>query len=317
MKKINFINKVFLAGMVGILFAACEEGDKVIDQIVEAETRGSILRTIEITENTIEYDVPTSTLLSGGFGATVEVQDQENGELLQSLDVYLGYSDNTSDKGTSTIGDTEILVQSYSLSDGTIGPNGLPRFTYTATADEMQSALGLTGDDMFGGDAFTIRFEIVRTDGAVYSAADNSGTLTGSYFNSPFEYTAVMVCGPKPTQAGTWTVDMQDAFGDGWQPTSADGGGPGIIITLSDGTVYEIGLCSDYDDFGFGCTPGASEGSTTFDVPAGQTAAATIDFQGDFWGEMSFQLYTPAGNLVADVGAGTDAGLIEIDYCAD
>jgi len=317
MKKINFINKVFLAGMVGILFAACEDSDKVIDQIVEAETRGSILRTIEVTENTIDYDVPTSTLLSGGFGATVEVQDQENGNLLQSLDVYLGYSDNTSDKGSSTIGDTEVLVQSYSLSDGTIGPNGLPRFTYTATADEMQSALGLTGEEIFGGDAFTIRFEIVRTDGAVYSAADNSGTLTGSYFNSPFEYTSTLVCGPKPTQAGTWTVDMQDAFGDGWQPTTGDGGGPGIIITLSDGTVYEIGLCTPYEVEAFPCTPGDSEGTATFEVPAGQTAAATIDFQGDFWGEISFQIYTPAGNLVADVGTGTAAGLIEIDYCAD
>lgn len=317
MKKINFINKVFLAGMVGILFAACEDSDKVIDQIVEAETRGSILRTIEVTENTIDYDVPTSTLLSGGFSATVEVQDQENGNLLQSLDVYLGYSDNTSDKGSSTIGDTEVLVQSYSLSDGTIGPNGLPRFTYTATADEMQSALGLTGEEIFGGDAFTIRFEIVRTDGAVYSAADNSGTLTGSYFNSPFEYTSTLVCGPKPTQAGTWTVDMQDAFGDGWQPTTGDGGGPGIIITLSDGTVYEIGLCTPYEVEAFPCTPGDSEGTATFEVPAGQTAAATIDFQGDFWGEISFQIYTPAGNLVADVGTGTAAGLIEIDYCAD
>jgi len=317
MKKINFISKVFLAGMVGILFAACEDSDKVIDQIVEAETRGSILRTIEVTENTIDYDVPTSTLLSGGFSATVEVQDQENGNLLQSLDVYLGYSDNTSDKGSSTIGDTEVLVQSYSLSDGTIGPNGLPRFTYTATADEMQSALGLTGEEIFGGDAFTIRFEIVRTDGAVYSAADNSGTLTGSYFNSPFEYTSTLVCGPKPTQAGTWTVDMQDAFGDGWQPTTGDGGGPGIIITLSDGTVYEIGLCTPYEVEAFPCTPGDSEGTATFEVPAGQTAAATIDFQGDFWGEISFQIYTPAGNLVADVGTGTAAGLIEIDYCAD
>lgn len=317
MKKINFINKVFLAGMVGILFAACEDSDKVIDQIVAEETRGSILRTIEITENTIDYDVPTSTLLGGGFGATVEVQDQENGDLLQSLDVYLGYNDNTSDKGSSTIGDTEILVQSYSLSDGTIGPNGLPRFTYTATAEEMQSALGLTGEDIFGGDAFTIRFEIVRTDGRVYSAADNSGTLTGSYFNSPFEYTSTLVCGPKPTQAGTWTIDMQDAFGDGWQPTTADGGGPGIIITLSDGTVYEIGLCTPYEDEEFDCTPGDSEGTATFDVPAGQTAAAEIDFQGDFWGEISFQIYTPEGNMVADVGPGTEAGLIEIDYCAD
>jgi len=317
MKKSNFINKFFLVGMVGLLFTACEDGDKIIDEITAAETRGSILRTIEVAESEVVYDIATSTLLSGGFEATVEVQDQENGNLLQSLDVYLGYSDNTSDLGNSTIGDNEILVESFTLSDGTISDVGLPRFTYSTTAAEMQSALGLTGENIFGGDAFTIRFEIVRTDGAVYSAADNSGTITGSYFSSPFEYNAVLVCGPKPAQAGTWTIEMQDAFGDGWQPTTGDGGGPGIIITLSDGTVYEIGLCTPYEDEAFDCTAGDSEGTATFEVPAGQTAASVIDFQGDFWGEISFQIFTPAGNQVADIGTGTAAGPIAIDYCAD
>jgi hypothetical protein len=317
MKNIKFKNRLLLVGMVGLLFTACSDADNVIDQIIEGETRGSALRTIEVTENTIEYDVPTSTLLSGGFSATVEVQDQESGNLLSALEVYLGYSDNTSDRGNSTIGDTEVLVQTFSPADGTIGEFGLPRFTYSTTATEMQSALGLSGDDIFGGDAFTIRFEIVRTDGARYSVADNSGTLTGSYFNSPFEYTATLVCGPKPTQAGTWRVEMQDAFGDGWQPTTADGGGPGIIITLSDGTVFEIGLCTPYEDPGYACTSGDEAGEATFEVPAGQTDAAVIDFQGDFWGEISFQIFTPSDNLVADIGAGTAAGAIEIDYCAD
>lgn len=317
MKNIKFKNRFFLVGMVGLLFTACEEGNQVVDQITAAEKRGSILRTIEVTESEIEYDIPSLSLVGGGFSATVEVQDQENGNLLQSLDVYIGYNDKTSDRGNSTIGDSEVLVQSFTLADGTISDVGLPRFTYTATAAELQSAIGISGDQIFGGDAFTIRFEIVRTDGEVYSAADNSGTITGSYFNSPFEYEAVMVCAPKPTQEGTWTVDMQDAFGDGWQPTTGDGGGPGLIVTLSDGTVYEIGLCTPYEDPGYACTDGVEEGSTTFDVPAGQTAAAVFDFQGDFWGEISFQIYSPAGNLVASVGTGSAAGPIAIDYCAD
>lgn len=317
MKKNKFNNRLLLVGMVGVLFTACSEGDQPFDEIVAAEKRGSIARTIEVAESEIDFDIPSSSITGGGFSATVEVQDQENGNLLQSLDVYIGYNDKTSDKGDSSVGDTEVLVESFSLADGTLGPQGLPRFTYAATGTEMQSALGIPGEDIFGGDAFTIRFEIVRTDGEVYSAADNSGTLTGSYFSSPFEYEAALVCGPKPTQAGTWTVDMQDSFGDGWQSTTGDGGGPGIIITLSDGTVYELGLCTPYEDPGYDCTDGDSEGTATFEVPPGQTAAALIDFQGDFWGEISFQIFTPAGNLVADVGTGTAAGPIEIDYCAD
>ena len=317
MKKHKFINRLLLVGMVGVLFAACSEGDQVFDEIISAEKRGSIIRTVEVTQSEIEYDIPSESLIGGGFSATVEVQDQENGNLLQSLDVYIGYNDKTSDKGDSSVGDTEVLVESFSLADGTIGPVDLPRYTYSATAAELQAAVGIPGNEIFGGDAFTIRFEIVRTDGEVYSAADNSGTITGSYFSSPFEYEASLICGPKPTQAGTWTVDMQDSFGDGWQSTTGDGGGPGIIVTLSDGTVYELGLCTPYEDPGYACTDGDSEGTATFEVPAGQTAAALIDFQGDFWGEISFQIYTPAGSLVADIGTGTAAGPIEIDYCAD
>ena len=317
MKKISFINRLLLVGMVGILFTACEEGDNVFDQIVDAETRGSILRTIEVTENEIQYDVPTSTLTGGGFSATVEVQDQENGDLLSGLEVYIGYNDNTSSRGNSTIGDSEVLITTLSPADGTIGEFGLPRFTYSATAAEMQTALGLGPDDMFGGDAFTIRFEIVRTDGARYSAADNSGTLTGSYFSSPFEYTSTLVCAPKPIQEGTWRVVMQDAFGDGWQPTTADGGGPGLIVTLGDGTTFEIGLCTPYEDPGYACTDGDSEGEATFDVPAGQTEAASFAFQGDFWGEISFQIFSPAGNQVGALGSGASAQEVAIDYCAD
>ncbi len=303
--------------MVGILFTACEDGENVIDEIFDAETRGSILRTIEVTENEIEYDVPTSTLVSGGFSATVEVQDQESGGLLSALEVYIGYSDNTSDRGNSTVGDDEVLVRTFTPDEGTIGEFGLPRFTYSATAAELQSAIGVGPDDIFGGDAFTIRFEIVRTDGARYSAADNSGTLTGSFFSSPFEYTATLVCAPKPIQEGTWRVTMQDDFGDGWQPTTADGGGPGLIVTLGDGTVFEIGLCTPYEDPGYDCTSGDEEGEATFVVPPGQTEAASFAFQGDFWGEMSFQIFTPAGNQVGALGIGSEAQEVPIDYCAD
>jgi len=311
------MKKIISLIVLSIIVISCSDSDKVFDQIVDAETRGSTLRTIEITQNEIDYDVPSSTLVGGGFSATVEVQDQESGNLLSSLDVYIGYSDNTADAGNSTIGSDEVLVQSFTLADGTIGEFGLPRFTYSTTATEMQSALGLTGGDIFGGDNFTIRFAIVRTDGATYSAADNSGTITGSYFSSPFEYTSTLVCAPKPTTPGVWTVNMEDSYGDGWQPTTADGGGPGLTVTLSDGTVFEIGICTPYEEPGYPCSGADSAGTATFTVPDGLTGAAVWRWNGDFWGEMSAEIVSPGGNTVATVSSGTEAFDIPIDYCAD
>jgi len=300
-----------------LLFVGCDEGDTVFDDIRNNETRGAAVRTVEVTENEIQYDVPTSTLTGGGFSATVEVQDQENGNLLSELNVYIGYNDNTAAQGNSTVGDAEVLARTFTLADGTIGEFGLPRFTYTASATELQSAIGVTGADIFGGDQFTIRFEVVQLDGSTYSAGDNSGTLTGSFFSSPFEYTSTLVCAPKPTTPGVWTVNMEDSYGDGWQPTTANGGGPGLTITLSDGTVIEIGMCTPYEAPGYPCVDGPSAASTTFTVPPGLTDAAVFQWNGDFWGEMSATIVTPNGNTVASISSGTGAGPIAIDFCAD
>lgn len=295
-----------------LLATSCEDPDVVIDEVTAGTERGAVLRTVNLISNEIPIGNDDSN-----FAVEVEIQDSENGDLVSSVEVYLGFRDNTVEEGETDLDTDEVLVETIDPSSFEIGPFGLPRFGYQITLPEMLAALPITGADVNGSDQFTIRFELVLTDGRRYSFADNTGTLTGSFFSSPFLYTATVVCPPKAPTAGTWTVEMQDAFGDGWQPTTGDGGGPGLIVRLSDGTVYEIGLCTPYEDPGYSCTSGTSAGTATFDVPAGLTEPAEFDFQGDFWGEISFQIITPNGNLVADVPAGTDAGLITIDFCQD
>jgi len=302
---------ILIAG-AALLATSCDDGDAVIDQITAETERGAILRTVEVISN----EIPIGSADSN-FAVEAEIQDSENGDLTQSVEVYIGFRDNTVADGETDLDTEEVLIETLDTSTFEDGPFGLPRFSYQIALPEMVAALPISDTDVDGSDQFTIRFELVLTDGRRFSFEDNTNTITGSFFSSPFLYTATVVCPPKAPTAGTWTVDMQDAFGDGWQPTTADGGGPGLIITLSDGTVYEIGLCTPYEDPGYACTDGASSGTATFDVPDGLTEAAEFDFQGDFWGEMSFQIITPNGNIVADVPAGTDAGLIAIDFCKD
>ncbi|RNC89275.1 MAG: hypothetical protein ED555_07175 [Allomuricauda sp.] len=310
MKNIKLLYSLVLTSL--IVLVSCEEGDKVFDQIVEQETRGAILRTI----NVISSEIPIGSADSN-FSVELELQDQESGALSQSVEVWVAFADNSIAAGGTDLSTAEVLAETLDVASMSIGEFGLPRFTYTITLPELISVLPIADSDVDGSDQFTVRFEIVMADGRRYSAADNSGTLTGSYFSSPFAYAAVVVCPPKPPTAGTWTVEMQDSYGDGWQPTTSGGGGPGLVVTLSDGTVYEIGLCTPYEAPGYDCTDGASAGTATFDVPAGLTEAAVFDFRGDFWGEMSFQLITPNGNTVADIAAGTAAGEIAIDFCKD
>lgn len=302
-----------LAG-AALLFAACSEGDNPIDQIFDETVRGGVLRTVDL----ISGELPIGSDESS-FIVELEVQTEENGSLAEFVEVYVGFRDNTPDEGQPDASRDQVLFETIDKSTFTIGQFGYPRFTYEVTVGQMNAALGLSDDEVNGGDAYEIRFELVLEDGSRYSFDDNSATLTGSFFRSPFQYVATIVCPPRAPTPGVWTIEMQDSFGDGWQTTTG-GGGDGLQITLADGTVLEVGLCSPYasgaDTFlgSAGCTAGTSAGTATITIPDG-TEGFEWFFPGDFYGEISFQVFTPAGNLVAEVGTGTAAGPVEINYC--
>lgn len=316
----HFKNKILMALVAGsaLVFTACQDGETVFDEIVENETRGAILRTI----NVISDEIPIGNSESF-FGVEAEVQDQENGTLVQQVEVYIGFRDNTVADGDPDLDAAEVLVTTLDASTFEIGEFGLPRFTYEITLPEMVAALPISDSDVDGSDQFTIRFELVLEDGRRYSFADNSGTLTGSFFSSPFFYTAIVVCPPKAPTPGVWTINMTDSYGDGWQTTTG-GGGDGITITLDDGTVFEVGLCSPYGsaagtflEAGNGeCTENTgSSGSATITIPVG-TQTADWYFPGDNYGEIGFEIVTPNGNVVGGY-TGVEAGPIVIDFCKD
>ncbi|MEX0273858.1 MAG: hypothetical protein AB3N16_05725 [Flavobacteriaceae bacterium] len=313
--KIHKKLSLLICGMA-LVFTACEESDKVFDEIVDAETRGAILRTINVISDEIAIG---ST--DGNFAAELEVQSEENGSLVESVEVYAKFNDNSIADGGADLSTDEVLAETLAVSSFTIGEFGLPRFTYMITLPELITALPVNNADVDGSDTFAIRFELVMKDGRRYSAADNSGTLTGSYFNSPFVYNATVVCPPKPPTPGVWTINMTDSYGDGWQ-TDTGGGGSGITITLDDGTVFEVGMCSPYGSAAgtflgsADCSENdGSTGTATITIPDG-TQSADWHFPGDNYGEIGFEIITPNGNVVGGY-QGVAAGPITIDFCKD
>ncbi|WP_088341530.1 hypothetical protein [Robiginitalea sediminis] len=305
-----------LAGLGFLALSSCEDGNTIFDEVVENEERGAILRTI----NVISDEIPIGNDDSF-FGVELEMQDQENGQLVQAIDVFIGFRDNTVADGDPDLDADEVLAATLDASTFTIGPFGLPRVTYEVTLPELVAALPISNADVDGSDQFTVRFELVLVDGRRFSNDDNSGTLTGSFFRSPFLYTATVVCPPKAPTPGVWTINMTDSYGDGWQTTTG-GGGDGITVTLNDGTVLEVGMCSPYGSaagtfLGDGaCTPNDGSSATgTITIPPG-TESAEWFFPGDFYGEIDFEIITPNGNVVGGY-QGVDAGPITIDFCKD
>lgn len=296
--------------LVAFTFNACDDGNAVVDEVYANTTSGIVLRTISVLSD--ELPIGTDDAF---FGVEVEMQDEENGALVESLEVYLSFNDNTIEEGATDYSTDEVLAATIPSSAFTIGQYGLPRYSYTITLPEMLSALSLSDANVDGSDTFDIRFETVLVDGRRFSNDDNTDTSTGSFFASPFIYRSTVVCPPKAPTPGIWTIEMQDSYGDGWQ-TDNGNGGSGLTATLNDGTVFEVGLCSPYLASDFVCTPGASSGLATIEIPEG-TESVEWFFPGDFYGEITFQIITPNGNVVADIAAGAGAGPVTIDFCKD
>ncbi|WP_224483789.1 hypothetical protein [Robertkochia aurantiaca] len=281
-----------LAALAGLplLFTSCDDGDAVVDFVTENTTRGAVLRTIEITENVILTDNP-----DGAFSATFEVQDQQDGDLVEEVEVYARYVDQTSSDGPGN--SEEAFVETISSDSFETGPFGLPRFSYDITLGQMLSATGVSQDAINGTDEFRIRFELVLSDGRRFSFEDNTNTITGSFFSSPFQYTALLACPPSTPTPGTWTIELQDSYGDGWNGASLDVtiDGETTSYTLADGDA-------------------ATE---TFTVPDGAAVIAIVYRSGAWDSEVTFQVISANGNEVLDLGPNPPADIQLLDYCPD
>lgn len=231
MKK--YTTKLMGFAAVLALLTQCQEADNPIYDVLENFTNGAVLRTVVISS--AEFNsFDTSTY----FEATIEEQDEENGNLLEQVQVYLDFDDNTADNGTTS--KSESLYATLPASSFTDGEFGLPRYTLKITLAEAISFLDLTDAEFSGGDAIDIRLELHLTDGRVFSSSDSTGSLQGSYFNSPYTYKSVIKCIPINAVPGKYTFEMTDSYGDGWQ-------GSHIKVTV-DGTETYYGIPSTYDE---------------------------------------------------------------------
>jgi len=290
---------------------SCAEEEGTIYDVLDYET-GAILRTISV-DNALYNSSDAST----AFVVTVEEQDEEDGGLLESVDIYVSLRDLT---GGTTVA-VDKFVKSYDASVFTTSPVGLPMATLSATYGESFAALGVGPGGVEPGDLFVMELRLNLTDGRTFGKSSAAGIITGGFFSSPFSYNALITCSP---QAGDYSVEMFDSYGDGWQ-TDSGSGGSGIAVDI-DGTIVEVGLCSPYggaagtfleSGAGTGCTENNGyEGTGTVNIPVG-TSSATWSFPGDAYGEISFSVFGPGGEeLYVGAQGATGPGLLPITLCA-
>lgn len=183
--------KYAFIGILALGLGSCDDDEENVTIVVQdtVET-GAVLRTIQIISN----ELPIG--LDAGFSAQIEMQDEFGGDLLQSVDVFATFSDNSPDDGDTTGANfSEFSLGTINAVDFTDEqPFGLPRATLSYSSDVLNAGAGVTGDQLFGGDTFTLRLSLNLTDGRIFSVNNAGGIITAGFFNSPFQYTATVTC---------------------------------------------------------------------------------------------------------------------------
>lgn len=291
----KIINKSLLAAalaLVGFTFNSCDDGDAVVDEVFANTTSGIVLRTVNVESDELPIGQSDSY-----FAVEVEMQDEEDGALVETLDVFVSFKDNTVEEGETDFSASEVQVATISSSEFTIGEYGFPRTSFSITLPEMLSALSLSESNVDGGDTFSIRFAANLVDGRTFSNGQNTDTSTGSFFASPFQYNATVVCPPTPPTPGEWTIDMQDSYGDGWN-------GASVLITIDgEATNYLI------DD--------GDAASESFNVPDGTEVISIEYVSGDWDSEVTFQITSANGNVILDLGPSPTPAVELLNYCLD
>ena len=191
---------------------------------------------------------------------TFEPHDPESGALTQNVEMYLSYNSGA-----------EMLYSTVSRSEMTEGPVGLPRFDVSLSLNQALGALGIS--TFSGNDVVNVRFQLNLTNGKSYSRSSVTGSMTQSYFRSPFQYPIIIGCRFDANNtgkvAGIYTINGQDSWGDGWN-------GATIEYTIDGVTTV--------------WTVSGADGSTSFTVPASASTLGIAFTSGDWDSEITYQV---------------------------
>lgn len=229
--------------------------EMMTDYMLNEYEQGAALRQISQSG---EYQAasPATSVVNWTF----EPHDPEMGALTQNVEMFLSFN-----------GGSETLYQTIDRSAMTDGPVGLPRFDVSLSLTQALGAMGVSS--FSGNDVVTVRFQLNLTNGKSYSRSSVTGSMTGSYFRSPFQYPLIIGCrfdaNNTGSVAGIYTINGQDSFGDGWN-------GATIEYTID-------GVTTSW-------TVEGTDGSTSFTVPSSASTLGIAFTSGDWDSEITYQV---------------------------
>ena len=261
-------------------FSSEIEGYEMMSDYMLSEfTKGAALRTIS-QSGQFQGSNPSGSIVNW----ILETHDAEEGGLTDNVEIYLSYNGSFSGRPSTS----EVLLKTISRSEMYDGAVGLPRLDVSLSLSEALNTMGLS--EFGGGDIVNVRYVLNLTDGRSFSRTNVTGSMTGVYFRSPYLYPLIIGCeqpaGEIAAQAGTYTINAVDSYGDGWST------GEALIVTV-DGKEYRFGSTvtspSTVSNAGNDFTDGESF-TYTFDLPEGAQKMTWAWYSGFYDDEVGFTM---------------------------
>lgn len=221
--------KLLLLFFSSILLLSCEDGGNAIEFVTENIESGAVLRTINL-ENTT-FNVNT---LDNIFSVTLEEQDLEDGLLMETVDVFVRFQDNTLENGDS--GTVTTLLETIPASDWDFS-GILPRNTLNYSFEELLLATGLNFNEVGSKDQFILDLSLNLNTGFTFNESNASSIIIAfdTFFSSIFSYTITLV-EPVPDNLFTGMYTIESILDGPLGPTFVGE----FRMPLEDGEVFEI-----------------------------------------------------------------------------
>ena len=185
--------KNIVLGFSVFMVIACSSDDDLNDVLDNTEF-GIAMRSIDEDNG---FDLSN---LSSEYRNQFEIDAVDEGFQPESIRVLIGFTDDdeTDDDPANSMSATQFstLDPASFTETTTLTTHNLPVGTFSITLQQAIDFLGLTTSDYDRGDAIEFEFEMVTTDGTVFTST-NVGTNVAasgrfSFYNSPYAYTAVI-----------------------------------------------------------------------------------------------------------------------------
>ncbi len=201
MKSFRILTYLCFVALVGV---SCTDEDKFPFQEFDDLEKGAYARKIDGVNGIFDFFAPGSS----NVDFAVEFYSEDQGENVDSYSWTVRYIDKSVSPNVISAPADLLTVNK---SEFTRSPDGLPSTAINFNLGDALAALGLTTDDINGGDALRFDGTITLNDGRQFDI-DNTGTniISSAPFSGWFRFDQPIIC-PSSLE-GTFDVRTTDAW---------------------------------------------------------------------------------------------------------